>query len=758
MTQVYPLRWANPTALSVSIQPIAPTATVSPDVTNRTLIVTASVKDHERIREVVEQADRRGRGDLVTTAYGLRLANPSTIMAALRPVIPDATISADAANKVLIVTAEAADHERVKAIVEQADRRGEGDLSTKVYAFKLASPATIATALRALLPNAVTGSDPGTNSLIVTTTEEDHLIIESLVRQLDVVDPKSPVVRPYTVQNANPRKVHESISQLYRSNRNVMVGFQEETGMLLVLAPEAEQELISRAITDIDRAFQDRPQAQLRIYPFEGLDGAAAMESLRTLFAKETPKVELQFDRANNQLMVIAEPVQHLKIRDAFDQLVPEPRDVEVFTLQRIDPYAARSAISTLFKDLPFAASPTVEADPDTQQLIVQATRSQMRRIEQLLEKMGEGLRGERPAPVPGVSTGPLRVLPFSGDSEALLRQLEQIWPQVRGNRIEIVTPPRPGLRGASPPETREPPPPNDADRPASSEADAAPQAAARIAAPVTLVSTSVAQTPLIQAEAVAPQAPPHPPATQENSPPLPADLREEERTPPPNDADDQPSPLPPIVVIAEPGRLTVASRDEEALDQFETLWRALQRGRRVAISTGNFSMFLLQNADAKELAGVFNELFRRGQRGGQAEGVRSTFRRSSSLTVVANERMNALLVYGSMADRQTVEEMLEILDSVDISNSLSAERPRMIPVKNLPASKILVVLESVYRTQLTMRRGLRPVSVPQGISPQMTAMLELVNAAAQSPILTLGADATTNSIVMRAAAVGRGN
>ncbi len=118
---------------------------------------------------------------------------------------------------------------------------------------------------------------------------------------------------------------------------------------------------------------------------------------------------------------------------------------------------------------------------------------------------------------------------------------------------------------------------------------------------------------------------------------------------------------------------------------------------------------------------------------------------------VVADERMNALLVYGSAADRAVVEQMLDVLDSVDIRDSLSSERPSMIPIKNLPARTILTVLTSVYKTQLSARRSLQPVTIPQGISPQMTAMLELLNATANSPILTLDADETTNSIVMRA-------
>ena len=53
-------------------------------------------------------------------------------MTALTPVVPDAKISADVTNQMLIVTASEEDHARIKSIVDEADRRagrGTGDAS-----------------------------------------------------------------------------------------------------------------------------------------------------------------------------------------------------------------------------------------------------------------------------------------------------------------------------------------------------------------------------------------------------------------------------------------------------------------------------------------------------------------------------------------------------------------------------------------------------------------------------------------------------
>ena len=58
-------------------------------------------------------------------------------------------------------------------------------------------------------------------------------------------------------------------------------------------------------------------------------------------------------------------------------------------------------------------------------------------------------------------------------------------------------------------------------------------------------------------------------------------------------------------------------------------------------------------------------------------------------------------MCYGSSADRDAIEEMLDVLDSIDIPDSLTTPRPQMIPVKNLPAMTILEVLKSVYKTPI---------------------------------------------------------
>ena len=96
-------------------------------------------------------------------------------------------------------------------------------------------------------------------------------------------------------------------------------------------------------------------------------------------------------------------------------------------------------------------------------------------------------------------------------------------------------------------------------------------------------------------------------------------------------------------------------------------------------MSTGNFSLFLLKNADSRKVAEVLNDLFR-GSRSESRYGYGSSSRGTADVTVVADARMNALLVYGTTRDREVVEKMLDVLDAAELPDSLATERPRMIP------------------------------------------------------------------------------
>ena len=119
----------------------------------------------------------------------------------------------------------------------------------------------------------------------------------------------------------------------------------------------------------------------------------------------------------------------------------------------------------------------------------------------------------------------------------------------------------------------------------------------------------------------------------------------------------------------------------------------------------------------------------------------------------MSDSRINALIVSGSRADRRVVEELLGVLDSEDLIDTLQEITPTMVTLQNANAENVVDIISDVYKSQISAGGGRRPVAIPEGVSSEVASVLQQINAQASGPLLTLSVDANTNSIVIRAPA-----
>lgn len=134
---------------------------------------------------------------------------------------------------------------------------------------------------------------------------------------------------------------------------------------------------------------------------------------------------------------------------------------------------------------------------------------------------------------------------------------------------------------------------------------------------------------------------------------------------------------------------MTISSEDPEALRHFEEMLRALAE-RRGTVGR-NYSVYLLRNAKASEVASTLQRLFRT---------MPGAERRLGSAIVVPDERLNAVVVYANRTDRATVEGLLKVLDSAEVPETLGSQRLTLIPIKNTHAQQIARILRELYRAQ----------------------------------------------------------
>src|SRR5262249_26216842 len=160
-------------------------------------------------------------------------------------------------------------------------------------------------------------------------------------------------------------------------------------------------------------------------------------------------------------------------------------------------------------------------------------------------------------------------------------------------------------------------------------------------------------------------------------------------------------------IVAPGDGSITISSDDPEALDQLESLLRSMSRGSSNAVAR-DYTIFPLQNASAAKVALVLQQLFRTGQLGGRTDG---------RVAIVADDRLNAIVVRGGKSEREAIEQLLHVLDSADVPDSLATNRPKLIPIKNTEAWRIEQILRDIYKAQLTQGGGRQPIPVPTGVS-----------------------------------------
>jgi type II secretory pathway component GspD/PulD (secretin) len=186
--------------------------------------------------------------------------------------------------------------------------------------------------------------------------------------------------------------------------------------------------------------------------------------------------------------------------------------------------------------------------------------------------------------------------------------------------------------------------------------------------------------------------------------------------------------------------RITIASEDKAALDQLEVLLRTVF-SRPVSQRNRDFSVYQLRNAGAEDVSETLESVYT-SRAGVLAFG---------SVVIVPETRLNALIVYGARADRDRIEQLLEILDTEKLPDSGRVFRTEVIEVRHADAGEVEDVIQGVYRTELSAGGSRRAIEIPAGIDSSVASVLRQINAQSSSPLLTVEVQQETNSLVLKA-------
>ncbi len=556
--------------------------------------------------------------------------------------------------------------------VEQLERRGVFELLSTRFQLKNLSVDDAQDEIKELLgPHGSLILLPKARQLVVVETGGRLRMIRDVLEKAELArDPSQHELRWFDLRSVAPEEVVALLRQMFEipEGGNAMSDGSlrfatDPIGLRLLAAGRPDRlEQVAKMLTTIDQSTfagggDAGPQAalQIEVYTLAPADPESVFRVMQTLLA-DSPGARLALDPKTNNLIAMARPAEHATIRATVEQLRRDAQDVEVIRLRVVDPHLAVLAINKLFAE-DGGKAPSIDADLSSRQLLIRGGIGQIAQIRSLLEKMGEPLRSDGT-----LSGGKLRRVPVeAADAAELIDRLQQLWPNLNENDLQVVPMGRGATSGLIDERTPVPGPP--AKTELRGERPAAPMASDQDAAgePLSPVSIPPFQTPWA-ATPPAPVffAPPTPELPLPESPALPQaseepsevmnpsgewpvtsvpldELPPEETAPAPalpipaspilvpptpmlpvdaapstkssaraGDA-DAPKAKPTIFAIPGPDGLFISSEDTEALDRLESLIDALIGG--TTYDASKLTVFYLRHTQAAPAAERLNQL-----------------------------------------------------------------------------------------------------------------------------------------------------
>ena len=686
---------------------MAPKASVGYDPASNVVFATASAEDHEMLRDAAAKMNGQAAGSYLKV-YVLDREKITTqvLMASLdKTILAIASIQPNESTNSLIVRADRQSHDEVQQSID-AIIQALPDLptaKTTVYSLRLANAQVVAQSLSELAPEATIAADPDSNALLVTANEFDHGRIAEVVEKLDVASGSELKVRVYQVKNADARRIYDSVSRAFDRSKAYSITFQDVTKSLYVIATPRDHVVFQEMFRELDQKPAAPIYRQQKIYLLENIDANIAQSTIRSIAWGQFPSPDIHHNQSNNSLVIFATEAQHKQFQSAISQLEGDQRELEVFELVANDPWVIEQAINGMFRSLPGSIKPSLSNDLITGKLFVRATPSHLARIRQLLSKMGEPDVGGEQSGLKGKT----RTVRLSGNTKSIAKQIEAVWPRIRSNPIQVVDPPHGGAIQISPQ------PQHSEDSRPSNTPKENDEVRLKSAYPLTFVNQN-----------------------ETTRAPVPLLTNEEEK---PSGGNGK-FPLPPIFMVPGDSQITITSEDSEALDRLESILRAMAVNAGSTVGQSNFAVFLLHKMGAADTKLLLDQLFEN-----------LNHRGLNDLVFVADDRLNALIVHGNRIAREIIRELLETLDNAELPDPLDVFRPELMELEHADASRVLEILENVYKAQLTTGGGRTPIKIPEGVSTSVAALLQQVNADSSGPVLTLDVNDTSNSLIVRA-------
>ncbi|MCC7475372.1 MAG: hypothetical protein IT425_08250 [Pirellulales bacterium] len=500
----------------------------------------------------------------------------------------------------------------------------------------------------------------------------------------------------------------------------VYLAYNRQRNSILANAPLEQLKIIEQTISYLDVPFggaadetnaESAGQRTMKKYPLTTLDPGKFLATLEEIGGL-SPTAELKVDDESRTLFAMATEADHARINSLIDQFDGSGRQFEVIALRRLPADAVAASINKLMGQQseekedrdqfrnpwdwdPWDHRPDrkkqvvrgfgVDADIDHNRLLMWANEAEMKRVRELLEKLGEIPSGQ-PSPRPIRTISPAD----SNETAAILEKVRAAWPAAGGNELIIHSPPTNANKAG---EAEEAPPSQDRDaKPEGKAEPAADRATSADAA--TRIAARYAQLEAAENRGG---------ETAVASPTVPPTLKRGESGPPVT------------ITVTEDGRLVLSSTDSAALDRLEEMIEALSPPQK------RFRIFQCKYIRASEMWYDLTDFFEdeiEGKAegyirdwngywvptGGDKEGGTGLAKRRK-LMITYDRPSNSILVANASATQLAeIEQLIQEFDKPTKSDSVEIRMTAAIKIKYSRPSVIAAAVKEVYRDLLSSR------------------------------------------------------
>jgi type II secretory pathway component GspD/PulD (secretin) len=396
--RVYSLKTADPSVLSTVISTLVPTARVSVNPTNRSLIVLAGSKDHEALQALIQQVEVNAVGmSPELKFYPLEKIDGNSSIAFLQSIAPQAKITYEAIHKRYSVIASPDDHVAIAATLEKLESAApETQRDLKFYDVA----ALGATDARALLASEFASitflpTTDGARLMAWVSTAEDERIRATLTK----VGTEKPFEASRTVEFYSIRDLGSGVSTVLTSavpKATITAGASPD--QLSIVASATDHQTVKQLLEKLNATKSVPSEKSLVVYPIQGATPSSVLQVLQPLMDAD---VQLTVDPTGQQIFVRATAEKHAQIQAVITQVTAAlgataAKETKTYAVGYSNADEAQEVLTALFRDA------TIVTDTDRKMIVATATPAQHATILQITEQM-RGLEVDGDQPIPAV-------------------------------------------------------------------------------------------------------------------------------------------------------------------------------------------------------------------------------------------------------------------------------------------------------------------------------------------------------------------